>query len=98
MQHDGDSLEQPLLTRRAFVGALVIVGGTPACLAFTGPTAEPEMSAPPGATPVVSFHHDLPYLDHTGSAEPYLPPHGLRSAQAMGELDEAAFRSRYGYA
>lgn len=97
MRTDNQFLEKSLLTRREFVGAVMIVGATPTCFALTDSSAEPEATEPLCATAIVSFHHDLPYLDHTGAAEPYLPPHGLRSAQAMAELDEADFRSRYCY-
>lgn len=34
---------------------------------------------------VVGFHADQPYLDHSGIAEPYVPPAGLRSLDGHDE-------------
>lgn len=46
---------------------------------------------------VVSFHMDQPYLDTTGTAAPYHPPRGARSAAPASRLAENAFRSTHCY-
>ena len=46
---------------------------------------------------VVSFHMDRLYLDATGTAAPYHPPPGARSAAPVAHLAEDAFRSRHCY-
>jgi hypothetical protein len=47
---------------------------------------------------VVSFHMDQPYLDPTGTAAPYHPPSGARSASPVAHLSEEAFRRSQAYA
>jgi hypothetical protein len=42
--------------------------------------------------PIVSFYMDRLYLDHTGTAIPYLSPRGMRSAAPLAHLSEEAFR------
>ncbi len=48
-------------------------------------------------TPVVSFYMDRPYLDWTGTAEPYISPAGSRSGQPLAEVGDEAFFSRFPY-
>ena len=86
-----------MITRRLFVQASLLV----AALAFLPRAAhalarrtEDARDAPngvPHATPrpVVSFHMDQPYVDHSGTAEPYIPPAGARSAEFIASLDDA---------
>jgi hypothetical protein len=87
-----------MITRRLFVQASLLVGALAllpraahalagriedACDASQGlPRATPR--------PVVSFHMDQPYVDHSGTAEPYVPPPGARSAEPVALLDEEA--------
>lgn len=47
--------------------------------------------------PVVGFHMDQPYWDPTGTAEPYLPPAGVRSGDALAELAEDRLIGQFGY-
>jgi hypothetical protein len=92
-----------LLSRRNFVAsAAALIGAATAVLVTEGPSVAAERASAPtqqpaSRTPVVSFHMDRPYLDSTGTAEPYRPPAGLRSGQAMEELSEAEFLSRHAY-
>jgi hypothetical protein len=46
---------------------------------------------------VVSYHVDRPYLDNTGSAPPYLPPAGARSAQPFADLSLEELMRRHAY-
>jgi len=90
-----------MLTRRDFVAKLAVAGA--AIGAFS---AVPEIWA---ATPrvrgevvafheVVSFHMDQPYIDRTGTAVPYRPPQGARSAALVAHLSEEEFRRMQCYA
>jgi hypothetical protein len=47
--------------------------------------------------PVVSLHLDQPYLDRTGTAEPYRPPAGLRSGDAIGGMSDMELSRYYGF-
>jgi hypothetical protein len=92
----------PLLSRRTFVAAAAaaVVGATTATLISepSGGAACLETAAPAAnPTPVVGFHMDRPYLDLTGTAEPYHPPAGLRSGQALAALSETQWLSRHPY-
>jgi len=69
-------------TRRAFMGHLGLVAGMGA-LAYTAPgvlSIRPATAAvttrPAGAKPVVSVFMDMPWVDMSGRAEPYIPPRG----------------------
>lgn len=42
--------------------------------------------------PVVSFFFDQPYLDMSGTGDPYRPPQGLRGGEAVAQLSEREFR------
>jgi hypothetical protein len=105
-----DELAEPatasLLSRRTFfAGAAAVVGTATVTLVSVpsaGAAARPESSAAPtmpavGRAPVVGFYMERPYLDMTGTAEPYVPPAGLRSGQAMAGLSEAEWLSRHPY-
>lgn len=91
-----------LYSRRAFVEGAAAVAATGAALA---PRALPAREcrtvlAPPRPAvraPVVTFHLDRPYLDLTGTSEPYVPPAGTRSGQPLAELSDEAFFSRFPY-
>ena len=92
------------MTRRGFVAHCAATVASGAALysvsgfAATAPTSELLNTTPADhRMPVVSFHHDRPYLDTTGMAEPYLPPLGTRSGQPLAELSEEEYRSRYVY-
>jgi len=85
------------ITRRLFVQASLLVGALAllpkAVHAFAreAETARDTSNALPRGTPrpVVSFHMDQPYVDYSGTAEPYVPPSGARSAEHLASLDDA---------
>jgi hypothetical protein len=90
------------MTRRAFVAQCGVVAASGAAFysvsGFAATASELLNTLPPDhRIPVVSIHHDRPYLDTTGMAEPYLPPLGTRSGQPLAELSEEEYRSRYVY-
>jgi hypothetical protein len=84
-----------MMTRREFIGIVTAAGAAAAAIAVA-----PEICAagPVRRRDVVSFHMDRPYVDHTGTAMPYLPPAGARSAAAVAHLSEEAFRRMQCYA
>ena len=84
-----------MLTRRDFMAEFAVAG---AAIAAASVSPSPIFAAMPrtrGA--VVSIHLDQPYLDATGTAIPYRPPAGLRSAAPVAHLTETEFRSRHVY-
>jgi len=82
------------LSRRGFGYGLA---ATAAALAVpTGLLAKAATTAP--AAPVVAFHMDAPYIDWTGTAEPYRPPEGLRSGDAVAELGDHELQGLHGWA
>jgi hypothetical protein len=83
-----------MMTRREFIG-IVMVAGAAAAIAVV-----PEICAagPVRRRDVVSFHMDRPYIDHTGTAMPYLAPVGARAGEAAAQLSEEAFRRMQCYA
>jgi hypothetical protein len=82
------------LARRDFMGALL---GAAAALRMVRlvhlEAAFPGVSS----RPIVSFHLDQPYLDRSGTAVPYHPPAGARSAQIFSSLDEESLRRKHCY-
>lgn len=84
-----------MLTRRGFIASVAGAGAAIAAASI----APVEMCAVAARArgPVVSIHMDQPYIDPTGSAIPYRPPDGLRSAAPVAGLSEAEFRSRQVY-
>jgi hypothetical protein len=84
-----------MLTRRNFM-AECAVGGVAIAAASVSPS--PIFAAMPQVrSAVVSIHLDQPYLDATGTALPYRPPAGMRSAAPVEHLTETEFRSRLVY-
>ena len=87
-----------MITRRLFVHASLLVGALAILPKAAYALAERTMDArdasnrlPRGTPrPVVSFHMDQPYVDYTGTAEPYVPPAGARSAQFIASLSDEA--------
>jgi hypothetical protein len=88
-------------TRRAFVRGLAVssavVAVAPGWAAAADAAVATEFAHAPalthaGPTAVVSFYMDQPWLDVSGRALAYLPPAGMRSAQPLAELSEAAFQ------
>jgi hypothetical protein len=78
-------------SRREFLYSIPLAGsalviGTPlvARLALNG-------------VPVLSLHLDQPYLDPTGTAEPYRPAAGLRSADAIAGMSDMELSRYYGF-
>jgi hypothetical protein len=92
------------LTRRRFIGqvsALASAGAALCALPRLAPAAPAHAAATPAppvpATPVVSFYMDRPYLDLSGTAQPYIPPAGTRSGQALAQLGQTESLSHYPY-
>lgn len=93
------------MTRRAVVTRLLAASGAFAALPSVSNAFVPADAVVPLATrhgrtgrgPVVGFHMDQPYLDYSGTAEPYRPARGLRSAEPLAALSEAELRCRIGY-
>jgi len=93
------------MTRRALMTRLVVASGALAVLPSVSSALAPagaveRIAVRQGATgrgPVVGFHMDQPYLDYSGTAEPYRPARGLRSAEPLAALSEAELRCRIGY-
>lgn len=90
-----------MLTRRDFMAECAVAG---AAIAAASVSPRPMFAATPrgraAVVPihaVVSIHMDQPYLDATGTAVPYLPPAGMRSAAPVAHLSETEFRSRHVY-
>ncbi|MGD0957576.1 MAG: twin-arginine translocation signal domain-containing protein [Candidatus Acidiferrales bacterium] len=90
-----------MLTRRDFVAKLAVAGAALGAFSMArGAVLPVEASAALGRVrrevvpfcEVVSFHMDQPYIDATGTAMPYRPPQGARSAAAVAHLSEEAFR------
>ena len=86
------------ITRRLFVQAGLLVGALallPKAVHALARDAEAAHDASNARSsggaprPVVSFHMDQPYVDYSGTAEPYVPPAGARSAQFIASLDDA---------
>ena len=80
------------LTRRTFMGVIALGGA--AMVAPAGADALLPQAERAGGqrSPVVSFHMDQPYVDRSGTAMPYYPPPGVRSADAAAHLSEEVFR------
>lgn len=93
------------VTRRDFLGhAIAAVSAGAALLAGAvqagGRSLEgvaPRETTGRPRPPLVSFHIDRPYLDFSGTAEPYIPPAGARSAEPAAALSDAEFWRRYTY-
>lgn len=81
------------LNRRGFGLAAAAALATP-----TGLLAEAAPVAAVAAAPVVAFHMDAPYVDWTGTAEPYRPPEGLRSGDALADLADHELHGLHGWA
>jgi hypothetical protein len=47
--------------------------------------------------PVLSLHLDRPYIDNAGRAQPYRPPAGLRSADAIAGMSDLELSRYYGF-
>jgi hypothetical protein len=85
------------MTRRALLGLLAAAGS-----ALVGAPYRVRIAqVVPGQTRrqgIVSFHMDQPYLDPSGTAVPYHPPPGARSAQAAAHFTEEMLRRHSIYA
>ncbi|HXX44178.1 MAG TPA: twin-arginine translocation signal domain-containing protein [Candidatus Acidoferrales bacterium] len=84
-----------VLTRRAFARMVAAAG---AAIAFAPHEILLSETMPSHNEAIVSFHMDRPYLDRSGTAIPYYPPAGARSAQFAAQLSEEEFRRSYVYA
>jgi hypothetical protein len=78
------------MTRRGLLGALAAAGSALAVISFRG--LFPQIAPEEGRRAIVSFHMDQLYLDWSGTAVPYLPPLGARSAHVAAHLTEETFR------
>lgn len=87
-----------MLTRRDFMAELAAASAAMVASIAAAPIAEAAAVSRAPRRPVVGFHMDQPYLDVTGSAVPYLPPSGLRSADPVAHLSEENFRRAHAYA
>ncbi|HTW25185.1 MAG TPA: twin-arginine translocation signal domain-containing protein [Candidatus Baltobacteraceae bacterium] len=89
-----------MVTRRKFIGQVAAAGAGIAALSLAPGAAVFAEAANVASVrkPIVSFHMDRPYVDWTGTAEPYYPPVGARSAEAASRLSEEAFRRMQCYA
>ena len=82
-------------TRRSFMGHLGLMAGMGA-VAYTVPgvfTIKPAQAAnmaPAVAKPVVSVHMDMPWVDMSGRAEPYIPPRGIRVTARLSPREDFA--------
>jgi hypothetical protein len=77
-------------SRRGFIGGALLVAGSAVMLtAPSGGLAWRMPAMPRMRRTVVAFHYDQLYIDRSGSAEPYIPPVGLRS---LDGFDEEAIR------
>lgn len=87
-----------MITRRLFVQASLLIGALALLpkAAYARATrtedARDALNGLPRTTPrpVVSFHMDQPYVDYSGTADPYRPPAGARSAEFIASLDDEA--------
>ena len=87
-----------MITRRLFVQASLLVGAlamlpkAAQALTRTTEAARDASNGPMGrkSRPVVSFHMDQPYVDYSGTAEPFVAPAGARSAEFLASLDDEA--------
>jgi hypothetical protein len=87
------------VSRRDFLVKLTIAGGALQAWPAVNWIATADASVvPAGAMAVVSFHMDQPYLDSTGTAAPYLPPAGSRSAEPLCACDDELLRYHHCYA
>jgi hypothetical protein len=78
------------MTRRGLLGALAALGSAFAMIPFRVLCAQTKSSKIGCA--IVSFHMDQPYLDWSGTAVPYHPPPGARSADVAAHLSEEMLR------
>jgi hypothetical protein len=77
------------MTRRGLLAALAALGAVMPFRSFFFQTSFQARQA------IVSFHMDQPYLDWSGTAVPYDPPPGTRSAQGVADLSEEMFRRHF---
>jgi hypothetical protein len=82
----GTAVDSRRPTRRGFIGVAILVAG------MSGAVGAPLVAAGRHivvrrweSAPVVAFHADQLYLDHSGTAEPFRPPAGLRSLDGFDE-------------
>jgi hypothetical protein len=90
-----------MLTRRDFVAKLAVASAAIGAICGARGAVLFGDAAPDRPTTrreVVSFHMDRPYVDRTGTAMPYNPPPGARSAEAAARLSEESFRRIQCYA
>ena len=79
-----------------FLGGAALAAGS--VISRGSPMPEAAAASPRRRCEVVSFHMDRPYLDTSGTATPYHPPRGMRSASPVAHLSEEAFRTICCYA
>jgi len=79
------------MTRRTLLATAAALGSGLAAIPFRSLFSQ-GASGSEGRPAVVSFHMDQPYLDWSGTAVPYYPAPGARSAQGVAHLSEEMFR------
>jgi hypothetical protein len=92
-----------VLSRRALL-VLLVAGAGAGALTHAFPLA-PAASSQRGVVlrrggrPLVSFHNDVPYVDRTGWATPYVPPcyTGCNSEGGFALYSEGTLRSRHSF-
>jgi len=73
-------------TRRGFIGVAMLAAGVSGALGGTPlMAAGRHIMTRRWEAPVVALHADHLYLDHSGTAEPFRPPAGLRSLDGFDE-------------
>lgn len=92
------------LTRRVFVTYAAATGGALVAVQMTMPLAaaplnscDSERPLKRTCEPILSFHLDQPYVDHSGTAEPWQPVRGLRSGDPVAQLSDEELRSLVAY-
>ncbi len=93
----GAALSLPALARGAIWPAAEDCPPYTATAADAAAASAARASAAAPRTPVVTFYMDRPYLDWTGTADPYIPPAGARSGQPLAEVTDEVFFSRFPY-
>jgi len=91
MPESSCSMTAPQISRRRLLGALATAASALALVRFEG-LFSPTASRKESRRAVISFHQDQPYLDWSGTAVPYYPPPGTRSADVAAHLTEEMLR------
>lgn len=83
-----EPMREPILDRRQ-----LMMGVGFGFLAYSLPARAISFNS----APVCALHDGNPYLDRSGRVRAYQPPHGIRGAECLALLDEAALRHVHFY-